>query len=817
MFCVMARRAPIIFWKLSRSGSSSPQGLSQRARAFTAAVSDCGQATLITTRDGVTLSSWVGLPGLGAADTAAIQLAHAVGARVDRDPAGPEMAAPTIGWLSAIHSSATRDSQQGVDPGEVSRRLAVAMRPGSWVGVSMRPPSRAEVKRTHRWYEHRLGTTMPTHHAWDDGAVVVSVFAGGRNAEDVRLLLGQVASVLPGFDVGTRPVVASTLRPVTAAGVLAGGAYGAAFALSGDPMLANAAGAIPALGAAALASGRVPTKASKLSAQVASGVLPRPPKRGTPPSAPRKENPNVPGPKGRASEGGYPLAPSSFLVGPTVTIGLVAPQAGAASGSTSTSSRAVPEALTRCIGPMIGDAVGSDSKVHLPAADGFAGVALIGQPGSGKSQLLRSVWAWNCLERVSPAGVAGWPGRRNAMVAFESKGDGAVAYRQWAKVCGDKTLLVDLADPSTYGIDLFAVPGSVSERASWFTNALVYAFGDKAIQDRSFETIQAVMTAGLAVTPAVARRAELPSDLSPLEYAYILLGGHGDAKGGTLSKAIFEVAVTAEAEASARMIGDGSGAPVSASTPLGIAKERLAALYGGDGVTVTEAQRRNLTEAPRNKLGQLMAAESWWSPARKKVTWDQVLAKHRSIIVNTGVSLDGHLVDERLTGQMSALLMYGLKSAIQRNCSGWQAEGRSVTVFADELSLVAGAGPEVVTWLRNQGRSYGVRPVFATQYPEQLDGQVRTAFMSFGTLVAFSQQNTEIAEKVAADLSLGDDVWSGSDLKSMEPFHAAIRTSVAQHRQPTVPVRIPFFEAELETDPAAALAKFTAAQGGSGA
>lgn len=70
---------------------------------------------------------------------------------------------------------------------------------------------------------------------------MVSVFAGGRNAEDVRLLLGQVASVLPGFDVGTRPVVASTLRPVTAAGVLAGGAYGAAFALSGDPMLANAA------------------------------------------------------------------------------------------------------------------------------------------------------------------------------------------------------------------------------------------------------------------------------------------------------------------------------------------------------------------------------------------------------------------------------------------------------------------------------------------------------------------------------------------------------------------------------------------------
>ena len=813
MFFGMARRTPFVFWKLSRSGSSSPQGLAQRARAFTAAVSDCGRATLVTSRDGVALASWVGLPPSGAADTAAVQLAHAVGARVDRDVVGPDLVAPVVGWLSAVQSSATRDSQVGVDPGEVSRRLAVAMRAGSWVGVSMRPPSRAEVRRGHRWYEHRLGVSMPTHHAWDDGAVVVSVFAGGRSAEDVRLLLGQVASVLPGFDVGTRPVVASAFRPVAAAGLVAGAVYGAAFAASGDPLFANAAGAVPALGAVALASGRVPTKATKLSDQVASGVLPRPPKRGTPPSAPRKENPNVAGPKGRASEGGYPLAPSSFLVGPTVTIGLVAPQAGAASGSTSTGSRAVPEALTRRIGPMVGEVVGSDSQVFLPAADSWGGVAMVGQPGSGKSQMLRSMWAWNCLERSAPAGEPGWPGRRNAMVAFESKGDGADAYRRWAQACGDKTLLVDLADPSSYGIDLFAVPGSVSERASWFTNALVYAFGDKAIQDRSFETIQAVMTAGLAVTPAVARRAELPADLSPLEYAYILLGGHGDAKGGKLSKAIFEVAVSDEREASSHMIGDGSDGPVSASTPLGVARERIAPLYGGDGVTVTDAQRRNLTEAPRNKLGQLLAAESWWSPKRKKVTWDQVLAKHRSIVVNTGVSLDGLLVDERLTGQMSALLMYGLKSAIQRNCSGWQSEGRSVTVFADELSLVAGAGPEVVTWLRNQGRSYGVRPVFATQYPEQLDVAVRTAFMSFGTLVAFSQQNTEIAERIAQDLSLGDDEWSGSDLKSLEPFHAAIRTSVAQHRQPTVPVRIPFFEAGLESDPAAAVAAFVSAQG----
>jgi hypothetical protein len=591
---------------------------------------------------------------------------------------------------------------------------------------------------------------MPTHHAFDDGAVVASIFAGGSSASEVKSLLTQVASVLPGFDVGTEPKVASQLRPVAVAAAASVAAFASAFYVTGDLLVANAAGAVPALGALGYATEVVSTRASKLLAAVAEGLLPRPAKRHVPPSKPRDADPAATGRRRRPSDGSYPLALDTFLVGPTVTIGVVAPQAGAASGATATNTRNVPAVLTERIGPMIGPVVGAAEKIHLPAADAHAGVALIGQPGSGKSAVLRAIWGWNCLERVAPSGLERWPGARNATVAFESKGDGADLYRRWADAAGDKTVMVEVADPSSWSIDVFAVPGSASERASWFVNAMVYAFGDGSIQDRSFETLQSVLTAGLAIPDDVATEAGLAPGRSPLWYAFVLLGGHGDQKGQALAAAVAVAAVAAEAGANEHALGDGGPGPDSASTDLGVASEKLSPLYATAGGKVSDAQRRNLTEAPRNKVGQLLGLESWWAPDRRRVTWDQVLDGHRSIVVNTGVSTSGHLVDERLCSQMSALLMYGLKSAIQRRCSGWQDRGQSVTVFADELALVAGASPEVITWLRNQGRSFGVRPIFATQYPEQLAREVRTAFMSFGTLVAFAQQNAMVVTEIVA-------------------------------------------------------------------
>jgi hypothetical protein len=339
-------------------------------------------------------------------------------------------------------------------------------------------------------------------------------------------------------------------------------------------------------------------------------------------------------------------------------------------------------------------------------------------------------------------------------------------------------LLVDVADRESPAIDLFAVPGSVADRAQFFANAMVYAFEPGAIQDRSFATLVQVFTAALAVTPEVAGivRGVDPGG-SPMYFAHVLLAGQGDEMGASLAGAVMSEAVRL----------DGAGHPDEA---LSLARSALLPLFSGK----SESTRRQFLEAPSNKVSQLLALDHWWSSKRRKTTWQQVLTEHRSVVVNTGATLLGAIVDDRLSAQMSSLLMFGLRDAIVRNCNGWAAAGRSVSIFADELSLLAGSSPEVVTWLRNQGRSYGVRPVLATQYPEQLSEQVRLAVTGFSTIVAFAQDNVRVAEDLARDFAADGTPWQAADVVNLPPFTTIVRSTVGQQRQPAFTMLVRNFE-----------------------
>ena len=522
---------------------------------------------------------------------------------------------------------------------------------------------------------------------------------------------------------------------------------------------------------------------------------------------------------GRDFDGDYPLAPTSFHVGPAVIVGVAAPQAGAVSGETTVEARAVPARLTERIGPAF--ALGPrGEKVHVAAADGYEGFAIMGEPGSGKSQLVRSLFAWHCLDRVEPAGVAGWPGERNALIAFESKDHTeADTYRRWAEGLGDRTVVVDVGDPESWAIDLFSMPdergglASAEARATWVLNAMIYAFPEGSIQGRSSESIKACLTGGFAVTPEIAREAGVAEGRSPIFYAHMLAGAQGDVKGLALATAIAQAAVTDERAAHSRSLGDGSDGAAAAVTDTGIAAERLGPIYGTAGSKVSESARRGLLEASRNKWDLLGELEHWWNPARRSFTWDQVLDGHRSVVVNVGTSATGRVIDDQPAKVLSAMLLFGLKAAIQRRCSGWKEQGRAVTIFSDELSLLAPSSPEVISWLRNQGRASGVRLVLATQYPEQLDPQVRMVFRQFGSLLTFRLGDAGVIGEIVASLSLGGDEWTSADVKGLERHAAIYSTSVGGRAQPPVPVTIPYFERDLVSQPGLACAEFRVHQG----
>lgn len=792
MFPFMKTPSALSLWHLARAGGleQNPSNFTSRSSAFAAAATTLGATTLLVIRNDDGIMGYLVAPQGDSANKAAVHLGHAVAANAVLVEDVPDLSeTAVVGQLRyAEGSPVARETQAGVDPSEAARRLAVSMSPGQWVAVTLRSPSRTEKNRHQRWLKARLGTATPTHHSISTGSVVVAVRAGGASKSEVSDLLAQVQAAMPGFDLETKvrvPHRGAWIAGLVAAGL---GVWLGLWLLADQALYAGVIGSVLVGAGALLASGAIPGGAGMSARALAWCRFDAPGRLALPPKRPRK----VKSADGEVTmtEGAYPLDDAAFMVAPNVITGLVAPQSGALAGSSSTAHRATPTVLASPIGPLVGH--GSDGAlVHMSAADFAFGVAVFGKPGSGKSVLVRSLFAWTLLDRLQPSGRKSFPGANNTLIAFEAKGqDGASHFLDWGRTLGQVPTLVEVADPSTPGIDLFDVPGTIADKAEFFANAMQYTFGEQAIQGRSFASLRATLTGGLAVTPALAATvAGIRADGSPIYYAHILLGGLGDKVGADLAGAIREEAVRLE----------------GASTPdanLSEARRALAPLYEGK----SESARRSLIEAGENKMAQLLSAEHvWWTPARPKASWASVVTSHASVVINTGITTSGALVEDRLSGQMSSLLMYGLRAAIMRNCSGWLEKGRSVSIFADELSLLAGSSPEVITWLRNQGRSYGVRPFLATQYPEQLADQVRITLMGFSTMVAFAQDNPKVADELAGDFSADGSAWTSTDVVNLPRYSAIMRTSIDQERVTACTVKIAYFEADR--------AQFASAQG----
>lgn len=767
-------------WKFSRAGGIDPNPANVISRAGTFASAAPDGTVLVTRREPEGLRHYMFAPDTARVSDAAINLAHTVGARLESLDDAPDVFASRH-MVVARHkknSGVGRETQAGFELGEVSLRLATILKEGEWVAAVMREPHEREKRWHATWLAHHTGGRQQ-HHSGAQNAVIMSLWAGSSSVSGGKSVLEQTVAALPGFDLSIQPVAVTT---VTKGAAVIGAAVAVA-ALTITAFMTGLldghqqaqmvggfvlGGVIPAIvGGALYIAGRVPSYAEKvkrfarfnrlLFARANRFWFKKPSRERS-----GKDGALIPG-----SDGTYPLHQFAYLVGPHLPASLIAPQAGAESGTASTAHRVAPAIMTERIGPIIGENNGR--PVCLSAADGWSGLIAFGQAGSGKSHLIQALWAWTSLERVSPSGLRGWPGRSNAMIAFESKGDGADAYEDWSRVTGDRALKVEFAGHGDIQLDILNVPGDAERKARALTNAMKYAFSDGSIQERSFKTLVQVFTAAFAMTPELAAAASLPY-MSPVGYANILIGNTGDQAGVDLAGVIRSEAVRVNA---------------GADTDLGKAASMLGELYEG----ASKSARQGLQQAPASKIAQLFAGEHYWVRP-KRLTWDQVVQNHLAVIVNTGSTKGGETEDDELTGVMSAMMMYSLYEAIKRNCIGWWDAGRWVSIFADELKLLAGSSETVITWLRDQGRGYGVRLNFATQYPEQLSQPVRNAVMGFGTLLAFVQSNPDVVANLVRDLSLSDDKWVNSDVANLPAYEAIVRASANQQRQTPFTVKL---------------------------
>ena len=763
----------------------------QRANQAISVALNEGHATLLVRKIDNSLYSYIVTPPGTNANQAGFSFAQAVGATSKPVSEVPDLSGSHVARVVVRKSDTMeRYAQAGVDWAELPNIIGYTLGNGDWFAATFRAPKRVEKSRWQRWFQVNAGVGATTHPSLDVNAVIVELCAGSvSDRQSAEHMLENICRSMPGVDIGfkaravspSRGLVLPALMIVAGiVGLVVNGRFGLSGLLFAGVALIVCGLALGLLRSRDLA---VPN-GRRFLLRVWSGVFSRPGKVSSfSVRAPRREQQLQDGRVRPAFLGDYPLNKHCILTAPNVFCSMVAPVSGAQSGAVQSSTRAIPPHLLGQVGPLVASGKGTDQVLHLDARHMHFGVAICGAAGSGKSAFLRGLCGFSMMEKSNPSGRAGFPGAQNTIIAIENKGpDGASYYLRWAEAMGSTMKLIELADPSTPAIDfLDSGASTVDGRARDFVDAMVYYWSEQSIGARARRVLTNTLTAGLVLEkhPQVVAMANdglephetvIPERKSAVYLAWILCQGLGDNAAVRLAGALKSVSDT--------------------NDELRLAHQAIDSYFTGK----KESYRSSEMPSSENKLDALVKMEQWFDPDRPKVPWKTILEKHRDVVLNLGTAVNGGVVSDSDTAVMSALAAFTLRQSVSRTCAGWADQNRWVSIFADELSLLAGQSSEVVEWFREKGRSFGVRVCFATQRPGQLSPSVRQSFMSMATLVAFRQNSPEVIGEIVSDLNLDGSNWTPQDVAQLPEYEAVFRTEGPTGRLPSFTGHILYFE-----------------------
>lgn len=480
-------------------------------------------------------------------------------------------------------------------------------------------------------------------------------------------------------------------------------------------------------------------------------------------------------------------------------------------------------AAGRAASPADGSVIADDPQgrpVALPDGDRKSGVFVSGDQGSGKSYAVLRCWREDAAARLSRARRDG----RMTMIWFETKGEGADEAERALACAGyraSRYVRLDALADAGPRLELLN-RGEPELAAGRLVGAFTYAFETGAVGPRAAEAMRSAFTLALHVTPEVAEAAGLGRRTPNVLWVGILLMGGDPASGvrGQLLDAVTRAAAddltrrggrpptalrghnATLAELEAR--GDGAlddleEASQAARSPSPLFDALRGWLY------YERMDKRSFTdlfESPRNKLAAVAQVDPLWTPAagREDIRLHQLIEWHGAAILNFGSSQWGRL-DQQVSNRLAAVTLYLLWEEAKQRCHGWLAGGRSLGLYADELSHLSGtgSGSDVIGEMLDQGRAFGVQLCLATQRFAQLPQRTAEAALSFGTRLYMKTENIDNADRAAVDLTGGrDGAFSARDLRSLPVGVAAMRLTLegASHAPFTATVRHPFADGE---------------------
>lgn len=410
-----------------------------------------------------------------------------------------------------------------------------------------------------------------------------------------------------------------------------------------------------------------------------------------------------------------------------------------------------------------GARIGYDTEgwgCQVPDANRTGGLIVIGDPGHGKSSLLLSIFGSDLLRRSRRYTQLGEI--KQCGIWLETKGEGASRTLAIARQVGydERSIcLVDVTSPNGVQLDLIDENDPFGS-AEALAEAMRYAFPARSIMDDSEETLKLTLALAITIPTEVLIAAGEDPDQGVMSIAHKLIGG--DPVTGASERILAAVSNFLGGQDGEPLPDDGgwdtevAGAAEPPRADAGMVTP-LAIAYRGyqSKIRSKRADTESVFSAPRNKVSKLLVAESLWrkTPGRPKVTFRQMLENKMVVVINFGGE---RAFPDELRARLGAMTTYLLWQAIKQTCDNWDYQGNSVTIYADELADIAGAGgdaeADAVRLMFDGGRSRGVWPTFATQRLAQIPESTKSAALSANAKVYLRQENHTEAEAAVLDL-----------------------------------------------------------------